>query len=90
MTNFTNANPSPFWNIAAIKSVVIEAFSGIAAQAVVIPKTVTAITGNPFADSAVSTVYGYPGTAAQTYANTYGKTFVPLSDAYLAKLQTII
>ena len=43
--------------------------------------------GNPFAGSTVDTVYGYPGTAAQTYAENYSKTFVPLSDEYLSKLQ---
>ena len=85
---FSLLAPAPdFFLPAALTTIESEAFSGIAAQAVVIPNTVTAITGNPFDGGMVNTVYGYPGTAAQIYANTYSKTFVPLSDEYLSKLQ---
>ena len=85
---FSLLAPAPdFFLPAALTTIESEAFSGIAAQAAVIPKTITAITGNPFDGGMVNTVYGYPGTAAQIYANTYSKTFVPLSDEYLSKLQ---
>ena len=85
---FSLLAPAPdFFLPAVLTTIESEAFSGIAAQAAVIPKTVTAITGNPFDGGMVNTVYGYPGTAAQIYANTYSKTFVPLSDEYLSKLQ---
>ena len=85
---FSLLAPAPdFFLPAALTTIESEVFSGIAAQAAVIPKTVTAITGNPFDGGMVNTVYGYPGTAAQIYANTYSKTFVPLSDEYLSKLQ---
>ena len=85
---FSLLAPAPdFFLPSALTTIESEAFTGIAAKAVVIPNTITTITGNPFAGSTVNTVYGYPGTAAETYANTYSKTFVPLSDTYLEKLQ---
>ena len=55
-----------------------EAFSKVDAWSVVIPQTVTAITGNPFAGSSVLVVFGYSGTAAETFAGSYGYLFVPL------------
>ena len=62
-----------------------EAFAGIAAEAVVIPETMTAITGNPFAGSNVQYVYGFPGTEAQTFTVNYPVyTFVPIDADWLA------
>lgn len=62
-----------------------EAFSGIAAEAVIIPATVTAISGNPFSGSSVEYVFGYIGSAAETLADTTESlTFVPIDDAWLA------
>ena len=69
---------------AMLKELEAEAFSGIAAEAVVIPKTVTAINGNPFAGSAVRYVYGYPGTVAETLANAFGYLFVTIDDAWMS------
>ncbi len=68
-----------------LTSIEDEAFSGIAATAVVIPGGVTRITGNPFAGSAVTTIYGYPGSAAQTFINSHpGYTFIPIDDEWMA------
>ena len=62
-----------------------QAFSGIAAEAVIIPGTVVSISGNPFAGSSVRYVYGLIGSAAETVAAaTDGLTFVPIDDAWLA------
>ena len=62
------------------------AFANTAAEEVVIPKTVAAITGNPFAGSGVRTIYGYAGSAAQTLAESYPDqfTFVGIDDAWMA------
>ena len=57
-----------------------EAFSGIDAEAVEIPAAVTAIDGDPFEDSRVWCIFGTPGTAAETFANANGYTFVPITD----------
>ena len=56
------------------------AFSGIAAETVVIPETVTDISGNPFEGSRVTVICGSPDSAAQTLAETYGYTFVMIDD----------
>ena len=42
-------------------------------------QTVTVISGNPFAGSSVLVVFGYSGTAADTFAGQYGYMFVPLN-----------
>ena len=59
-------------------------FLGISAGGIVIPKNVTEITGNPFEGSSLTTVYGYPGSAAETFANTYGYFFISIDDAWMA------
>ena len=69
---------------ANLQTIQAEAFSGIKAQAVVIPKTVTSFTGNPFAMSSVVCIYGYFGSAAQSLAATYGYAFVTIDDAWMA------
>ena len=51
------------------------------------PKTVTSISGNPFEGSGVDCVYGFAGTPAQTLARSYGMQFVPLTDAWYARLK---
>ena len=56
-----------------------EAFTDVKALSVVIPQTVTRISGNPFAGSSVLVVFGYSGTAAETFANQYGYMFVSLN-----------
>ena len=69
---------------ASLTAIEADAFQGISAESVMIPKTVTSITGNPFADSGVQYVYGFPGSEAETFANLYGFIFVPIDDAWLA------
>ena len=70
---------------AALTAVEAEAFSGIAAEAVIIPGTVVSISGNPFAGSGVRYVYGFAGTAAETLADTVdGLTFVPIDNTWMA------
>ena len=56
-----------------------EAFTDVRALSVVIPQTVTRISGNPFAGSSVLVVFGYSGTAAETFASQYGYMFVSLN-----------
>ena len=78
-------DPEPtFFLPAALTVIESEAFSGITARAVVIPKTVTSISGNPFSGSSVTTVYGYAGSAAQALAAAQGYTFVTIDDAWMA------
>ncbi len=74
----------PFILPASLTSIEDEAFSGIAATAVVIPGSVTSITGNPFAGIDTLTIYGYPGSAAETFANRIpGYTFIPIDDEWM-------
>ena len=74
----------PFILPASLTSIEDEAFSGIAATAVVIPGSVTSITGNPFAGIDTLTIYGYPGSAAETFASRYpGYTFIPIDDEWM-------
>ena len=77
--------PSGMLTLPAILTTIEdEAFSGIAAEAVLIPDSVTSISGNPFAGSSVRYIYGAPGSAAETLAaTTEGLTFVPIDDAWL-------
>lgn len=64
-----------------------EAFDGLGAEAVLIPKGVTGIVGNPFADSGVLYIYGFPGTAAEALTETYSQfTFITLNDVWYALL----
>ena len=55
-----------------------EAFANIDALYVMIPASVTSIDGNPFAGSNVLFVYGWSGTAAETFAQAYGYKFLSL------------
>ncbi len=70
---------------ALLTSLEDEAFAGIAAEAVIIPASVTDIAGNPFAGSAVEYVYGFVGSAVETFAAAAeGLTFVPMDEDWLA------
>ena len=73
---------------AALTSIEQDAFQGIAAEAVVIPKNIQTISGNPFAESGVLYIYGFPGTAAETLAQSDPIRFMffPLTDAWYARL----
>ena len=64
---------------AALTTIEADAFRGISASSVFIPNSVTNIQGNPFAGSQVTTICGYKGSAAQTFAKKYGYTFVSVS-----------
>ncbi len=61
-----------------------DAFTGISAPAVVIPKTVKSISGDPFAKSGVVCIYGYFGSAAQALASKYDYPFITIDDAWMA------
>ena len=80
--------PAPgFFLPADLTDIESEAFSGITAQAVVIPKNIQSISGNPFAGSSVRYIYGFPGTAAETLAQSYLQfNFVPLTDGWYLRL----
>lgn len=90
--SYAKANSIPFVPLdapafflpASLTTLEDEAFAGIAAGSIVIPKTVTSIAGNPFAGSQVTTIYGYPGSAAQTFAAAKGYNFVAITDSWLA------
>lgn len=71
---------------ATLTEIEADAFQSVSAEAVIIPGTVGAIVGNPFAGSGVQYVYGYQNSAAQALANSYPTqfTFVPIDDAWLA------
>ncbi len=73
---------------ASLTSIELDAFCGVSAEAVVIPKSIQTITGNPFAGSDVLYIYGFPGTAAQTLAESdpIRFMFLPLTDAWYARL----
>ena len=73
-------------NLTAIEG---EAFQGIKAIAVVIPKNIQSISGNPFAGSSVQFIYGFPGTPAETLAQDYLSQFrfVPLTDTWYTRLK---
>ena len=69
---------------AMLTTLEADAFSGIAAEAVIIPGTVTAISGNPFSGSSVRYIYGIPGSATETLAaSVEDLTFIPIDDAWL-------
>ena len=55
-----------------------EAFTGVTADAVVIPHSVTSIQGDPFSGSSVHVIFGYTGSAAQVYAFVFGYDFYAL------------
>ena len=48
-------------------------------------QTVTVISGNPFAGSSVLVVFGYSGTAAETFAGQYGYMFVSLNSTGIGR-----
>ena len=75
-----------FFLPASLAAIEADAFHGIDAVAVVIPVTVTAIDGNPFADSAVRYIFGYAGSAAQSLAEAWPDqfTFVQIDDNWMA------
>ena len=61
-----------------------EAFQNIAAEAVVIPKAVKQIIGNPFSGSNVKYIFGYSSSVAQNFASENGYTFIAINDAWMA------
>ncbi len=76
--------PEGFLNLpASLTTIEADAFSGINAQAVIIPETVTAIEGNPFAGSSVQYIYGF-NSIAQEFASTYHYAFILIDDAWMA------
>ena len=77
--------PEPaFFLPSGLTEIAADAFSGIMARAVVIPKSVKKINGNPFAESSVICIYGYSGSVAQTFAASYGYGFVEIDDDWMA------
>ena len=77
--------PEPtFFLPADLTGIESEAFSGISAVAVMIPRSVNDIIGNPFAGSSVQVIYGFPGTAAEALADSFGYAFREIDDSWLA------
>ena len=78
--------PSPelvLWLPASLTEIGPEAFSGVAARIVVIPGSVTTITGNPFAGSDVEAIWGYPGSPAEQLALDADYSFTPIDDEWM-------
>ena len=69
---------------SALTEIDNDAFTGIASMFVVIPKNITEIVGNPFAGSSVKYICGYPGSAAQSFADNNGYSFIPVDDEWMA------
>ena len=63
---------------AGLTAIEAEAFAGTAAEAVVIPETVTDIDPTAFDGSAVVYIYGKPGSAAEDFAREHDLFFVPM------------
>ena len=77
--------PAPtFFLPSSLTKIDAGAFVKIKAKAVVIPKKVATINGNPFSGSSVQVIYGYAGSAAETFAQAYGYYFVTINDAWMA------
>jgi len=49
----------------------------------VISRSVNDISGNPFTGSSVQVIYGFPGTAAEALACSFGYAFLEIDDAWL-------
>ncbi len=64
---------------AGLTAIEDEAFSGIAAEAVLIPAGVTSITGDPFSGSSVRYIYGSTD-LVRNFAQANGYIFVPVRD----------
>ena len=61
------------------------AFADVAAEAVVIPEWVTSIAPDAFDGSAISTIYGFEGSAAEAFADAHEEIlFIPIDDVWLA------
>ena len=69
---------------AATRTIESEAFCGIPAEAVIVPSSVTGIAYDAFRNSGVRYIYGFPGTRAESFANDYEFTFVPIDNGWLS------
>ena len=82
---WTTPAPASFLKLpAALSAVESEAFSGVAAQAVIVPENTVHIAYDAFSGSDVEYIYGYAGTAAEAFASAYGFSFVPVDDDWVA------
>ena len=81
---WTTPEPVGFLNLpAALTTVEADAFHGVGAEAVIIPKAVTAMEGNPFAGGSVRFIYGFNSTA-QEFASANNYAFILIDDAWMA------
>ena len=79
-TRIEAGDPAPTFTLpAALTTIEDAAFSGIAAEAVLIPAGVTGITGDPFSGSSVRCIYGTTE-LVRDFAQSYGYVFVPVRD----------
>ena len=65
---------------SATKRLESEAFAGVSAEAVILPKDMKEIAPDAFANSEVRYIYGHANTLAETYAAANGFIFVPIQD----------
>ena len=67
---------------ASLTTIEAEAFSGVVAEAVIIPETVTTIDGDPFVNSSVQYIYGNTD-VAQDFADAHPDyIFIPIDDSW--------
>lgn len=79
--------PSPDSFLALPSGITIvgsEAFAGVSARTVIVPKSISGIADDAFDLSHVEYIYGYAGTFAEAFADACGFSFVPIDDAWLA------
>ena len=66
---------------AVITGLESEALAAVPAE---VPRSVTFIAASAFDGSGIRYVYGFAGTEAETFANAYSLTFLPIDDAWLS------
>ena len=70
---------------ASLTAIESEAFIGVSAESVFIPRTVEKITGDPFANSKIKRIYGYKGSEAENFAKDNPKyTFVTVDEGWVS------
>ena len=78
--------PDPRWTLRLPDQLVrveSEAFWGVRAETVAVPRGVTYIADDAFS-ARVAYVLGFPGTAAEDWANAHGAAFIEIDDAWMA------
>lgn len=81
---YYNVPRAEFFLPASLTSIGSRAFTGIAAEAVAIPRSVTSIAADAFDASSISAIYGFAGSAAEAFANAHEIVFIMIDDSWFA------